>query len=120
MIYGAYYRRRQQDIVWFRTSRPLETGFYHRRTHHDDPPDVYIAESVPALIMQVYPWIHEEQAAFQHQAGSPGLNAEVKDRISEKLTGQLVQRLDPDDDTAWVDEPRWVKHLQPDGLGESA
>ena len=114
MKYGAYYFSRQQDIVWFRTSRPMETGFYRRHTHHDDPPDVYLAESVPALIMKVYPWIHEEETVFQQQASNPGLNSENKGRISEKLTDQLVQRLDPNDDTVWVDEPHWVKHLQPD------
>ena len=114
MKFGVYYNRRDEDIVWFRTARPMETGFYHRHTYRDEPPDVYIAESVPALIMKVHPWIHEEEAAFQQQARSPGLNAEDKGRISEKLTDQLVQRLDLDDDTVWVDEPHWVKHLKPD------
>jgi hypothetical protein len=113
MLYGAYYRSRRQDIVWFRTSRSIETGFYHRHTRRDEPPDVCIAESVPALIMKASPWIHEEQSAFQQQVSSPGLNADDKARMSEKLTDQLVQRLDPDDDTAWVDEPHWVKHLKP-------
>ena len=113
MKYGAYYRSRRQDIVWFRTSRSIETGFYHRHTRREEPPDVYIAESVPALIMKVYPWIHEEEAEFQQQVKSPGVNADDKARISEKLTDQLVQRLDPDDITAWNDEPHWIKHFQP-------
>jgi len=114
MKYGAYYNSLDEDIVWFRTARPLETGFYHRHARRDESPDVYIAASVPELIMKVYPWIHKEEAAFQQQVSSPGLNAEDKSRISEKLTDQLIQRLDPDDDTVWVDEPHWVKHLQPD------
>ena len=114
MRYGAYYRSRQQDIVWFRTRRPMETKFYHRHTHGDEPPDVYIAESVPALIMKVYPWIHEEEAAFQHQVDSPWLKAKDKGQIADQLTDQLVQRLDPDDNTVWVDEPHWVKHLKSD------
>ena len=114
MRYGAYYRSRRQDIVWFRTSRSMETGFYRRHTHRDEPPDVYIAESVPALIMKAYPWIQEVEAAFQQRASSPGLDVEEKNRISNQLTDQLIQRLDPDDDTVWVDEPHWVKHLQPD------
>ena len=113
MQYGAYYNNRDEDIVWFRTSRSIETGFYHRHTRRAEPPDVYIAESVPALIMKVNSWIHEEEAAFQQQVSSPGLNTEDKSRMSEKLTDQLVQRLDPDDDTVWVDEPYWVKHLKP-------
>ena len=114
MRYGAYYRSHGQDIVWFRTRLPMETGFYHRYSHRDDPPDVCIAESVPALIMKVYPWNHEEEAAFQQQASRPGLKVEEKGRIIEKLTDRRVQRLDPNDDTAWIDEPHWVRHLQPD------
>lgn len=114
MKYGAYYRSRQQDIVWFRTRRPMATGFYHRHTRRDEPPDVYISESVPELIMKAYPWIHEAEAAFQHQASSPGLKATDKGRIDDKLTDQLVQRLDPDNNTVWIDEPHWVKHLKSD------
>ena len=112
MKYGAYYNRHDDDIVWFRTARPLEVGFYRRHTHSKEPPDVYIANSVPELIMKVYPWIHAEEASFQNQVGHPGENAEEQSRISEKMTDQLVQRLDPNDDTAWVDEPHWVKLLK--------
>ena len=112
MKYGAYYDSRRQEIAWFRTSRPMETGFYHRHSHRNEPPDVYIAESVPDLLMKVYPWIQDEEAVLQKQASSPGMKAEDKGRISAELTDQLVQRLDPDDDTVWVDEPHWVKHLK--------
>jgi hypothetical protein len=111
MKYGAYYNRRDDDMVWFRTARPLEAGFYRRHAGDAEPPDVYIADSVPELIMKVYPWIHKEEASFQNQVGHPGGDAEEQSRISEKMTDQLVQRLHPDDDTAWVDEPHWVKHL---------
>ena len=119
MRYGAYYRGSRQDILWFRTSRPMETGFYYRHTHREDPPDVYIAESVPELIMKVYPWIHEEEGIFQDQVGSPGLETEDQRRISEELTDQLVQRLDPNDDTVWVDEPHWIKNLQSDQVAKT-
>jgi hypothetical protein len=50
---GAYFSGRGKGIVWFRTDRPLKTGFYHRHARHDDPPDVCIDESLPALIMPV-------------------------------------------------------------------
>lgn len=112
--YGAYYRNRKKEIVWFRTRRPLETGFYQRHTHFKGSPDVYIAESVPALIMKVYPWIQEAEKVFQQQASSPGLNDEEKGRISENMTDRLVQHLDPNADNVWIDEPHWVKHLKPD------
>ena len=89
----------------------MEAGFYRRHTGGEELPDVYIADSVPELIMKVYPWIHKEEASFQNQVGHPGGDAEEQSRISEKMTDQLVQRLHPDDDTAWVDEPHWAKHL---------
>jgi hypothetical protein len=111
MKYGAYYNRREDNMVWFRTARPLEAGFYRRHARSVEPPDVYIADSVPELIMKVYPWIHAEEASFQNQVGQPGGDAEEQSRISEKMTDQLVQRLHRDDDTAWVNEPHWVKHL---------
>jgi hypothetical protein len=111
MKYGAYYNCRDHEIIWFRTSLPLEAGFYHLHTHSEESPDVCIAESVPELIMKASPWIHEEEAAFQNQVKSPGENAEEQRQISEKMTDELVQRLGSNDDTAWVDEPRWVKHL---------
>jgi hypothetical protein len=111
MKFGAYYSNRDEDIVWFRTALAMETGFYHRHTRSEEPPDVCIAESVPELIMKVYPWIHKEEVSFQNKVGHPGRNAEEQSRMSEKMTDQLVQRLDPDDDTVWVNEPHWVKHL---------
>jgi len=95
MKFGAYCSGRGEDIVWYRTARPLQTGFYHHHTRREEPPDVYIAESAPELIMKVYPWIHEAEAAFQDQVRSPGLDAEDQRRISDQSTEQLVQRLDP-------------------------
>lgn len=112
--FGAYYSSRDEEIVWFRTVRPMETGFYHRHTRREEPPDVYIAESVPELTMKAYPWIREEETAFQDQVGGDRLKADEKSRISDRLTEQLVQRLDPDDDTVWVDEPHWANDLQPE------
>ena len=113
MKYGAYNRKHKSDIVWFRTNRPMSAGYYHRHTRRKEPPDVCIADSVPALIMKAYSWIHEGETEFQQEVGSTGLDAEEKNQISDKLTDQLVQRLDPNDDKVWVDEPHWVKHLIP-------
>jgi hypothetical protein len=114
MKFGAYYNSRRQEIVWFRTNRAVDTGFYHRHSRRGESPDVYITDSVPDLIMKCYPWIHEEEVAFQNEAGSPGLRAEDKERISDRMMEQLVENLDPDDDTTWVDEPHWVKHVKSD------
>jgi hypothetical protein len=112
--YGAYCNRRDDGIVWFKTTRPLEAGFYRRHARRGEAPDACIAESVPELIMKVYPWIHELEADFQLEVGKPGLDDKDNARISQEMTDQLVQRLDPDDEAVWVDEPHWVKHLEPD------
>jgi hypothetical protein len=45
MRLGAYYNRRDEDIVWFRPERSMASGFYHRHTRPEEPPNVYIAES---------------------------------------------------------------------------
>ena len=112
--FGAYYSNRDEDIIWFQTALAMETGFYHRHTRSEEPPDVYIAESVPELIMKVYPWIHEREAAFRSQVRGSRVNAKEQSRISEKITDQLIRRLDPNHDAVWVDEPHRVKHLQSD------
>ena len=118
MKYGAYYKSRRKEIVWFRTGRSMETGYYHRHSRRGEPPDVYLSESVPDLIMKSNPWIRAEQEAFEHEASSPGVSAEGIRRTSDNMTEDLIQRLDPYDDAAWVDEPRWVKHLKPDTLSQ--
>ena len=112
--YGAYYNRRNDVIVWFQTVRPLELGYYRRHARHSEPPDVYIAESVPELIMKVYPWIHGQESAFQKTMDRPGLSDKGKDRISEQMTDHLIKQLDPENEAVWVDEPHWVRHLQSD------
>ena len=112
--YGAYHNRRDDGIVWFKTARPLEAGFYRRHAGRGAAPDVCIAESVPELIMKVYPWIHELESDFQLEVGRPGLNDRNKDRISEEMTDHLIQRLDPDDEAVWVDEPHWGNHIKSD------
>jgi hypothetical protein len=110
--FGAY-RSRDDGIVWFRTARPLAAGFYHHRSLAGTPPDVCIADSVPALIVAVYPWIREEELEFQDEVSSPSATARDRDRLAERLAEGLVRRLDPDDDAAWLDEPAWLWHVRP-------
>ena len=109
--YGAFYNRGDNSIVWFRTARLLDKGYYRRHARCAEPPDVYVAASVAELIMKTHAWIQEEEALFQRQSGRPGVNAANQKRISANMTDQLVQRLDPHDDAIWVDEPLWVKQL---------
>jgi hypothetical protein len=113
MRYGAYYRSRKKEIVWIRTKQPIEPGFYHRHILHDQAPDVCIEESVPGLIMKTYSWIRDAEDAFQEQVSRPDVSTQDQHSHADRMTEELVQRLDPNDDSVWVDEPHWVKHLKP-------
>ena len=55
--------------------------------------------------------MRKEEADFQEKMNIPGLNTEDKKQISDQLAEQWVNRLDPNDDKLWVDEPHWLKHL---------
>ena len=113
MRYGAYYRGRKKEIIWFRTKQLIEPGFYHRHIFHDQSPDVCIEESVPGLIMNTYSWIRDAEEAFQEQVNRPDVSVKDQHSKADHMTDELVQRLDPNDETVWIDEPHWVKHLKP-------
>ena len=100
------------DITWFRTSGGLESGAYVRG--HGSTPNVYIADSVAALLMQVTPAITAAEQAGQASLATPDMDANTRERISDELTDVLVARLSRDDGT-WVDEPHWIRHLKPAG-----
>lgn len=63
--------------------------------------------------MKAYPWIHDAEDAFQDQVSSPNDSTEEQCSRADRRAEELVQRLNPDDDSVWVDEPPWVKHLKP-------
>ena len=114
MKYGAYYHSRRQEIVWFRTKRSMETGFYHRHALHGERPDVYVADSVPGLVMNSYDWVKAAENDFQQKHSSSASTDETKHRQAVSMADHLVQRLDPNDPAAWVDEPHWLTHLKKD------
>lgn len=113
MKYGAYYHSSRQEIIWFRTEQSIETGYYHRHSLHGDRPDVYVADSVPDLIINSYPWVKEAETDFQREHSSSESSDDLKSKQAVSMTDHLLQRLDPHDPAAWVDEPHWVKHLKP-------
>lgn len=112
MKFSAYYRSRKNEMVWLRTQRSLETGFYHRHSLHGDRPDVYSADSVPDLIMNSYPWLKEPEDEFQRQNTSSECSDDLKSRKAVSMADYLVQHCDPKDPKAWVDEPQWLKHFK--------
>lgn len=112
MKFGAYCHSRKKEMVWFRTQRSLETGFYHRHSLHGDRPGVYVADRVPDLIMNSYPWLKEAEDEFQLENTSSECSDDLKSRQAVSMADYLVQRLDPNDPKAWVAEPHWLKHLK--------
>lgn len=113
MRYGAFRGRSREDIQWFKTTRSIEPGFYHRRGRSRGQPDVCISESVPALILAVYPWIRDAEIEFQHEVAGPDVSAAEKGRLAERMMDALVRQLDPDDPSAWIEDPLWLRTLRP-------
>ena len=53
-MYGLYIRDLAAgDLVLFTTVKSLAPGAYRLGRHHARAPDVYVAESIPALVLQV-------------------------------------------------------------------
>jgi hypothetical protein len=86
-MYGLYIRDLAGgDLVWFTTERSLQPGAYRRGRHHSDSSDVYIAESIPALILQVGPLLDAAQSSALSSASSPGTPERVQKQIATKIT----------------------------------
>jgi hypothetical protein len=111
MEFGAYFHSRKKVVVRFRPPRSLETGFYHRHSLHGDRPHVSVVDSLPELLMNSYPWLKEIEDEFQRESTASECSDDLKSRLAVSMADYLVQRLDPNDPKAWVDEPHWVKHL---------
>lgn len=112
MKYGAYTpRRADAGIEFFVTERALDAGAY-RRGKTKGPADVFVADSVPALIMQVQPEIARFQREGQKDLSAPSLAGMGEDRMADKLTDGLIRRLSTDRN-AWIEEPDWLDELHP-------
>ena len=107
-MYGLYIRDLADgNLVWFTTERSLLPGTYRRAWHHIDSPDVYIGESIPALVLQVGPLLDEAEN-FAQSSDSPGDNAaKGQKQIATRMTDSLLQRL-AETSSIWVSEPRWL------------
>lgn len=112
-LYGLYIRDLADgDLVWFTTEKSLQPGTYQRGRQRADSPNVYIAESIPGLILQVGPRIDEVERRARFAAGPAGTSAEVEARDAAELTEGLVQRL-TQTSSIWEPEPSWVSRLRP-------
>ena len=112
-MYGLYVRDiAAGDLVWFTTGKPLEAGAYRRGRDRGGVPDIYLAESIPALVLQVGRIIDRSEDLAQSSLATPGTPANVKRRIESEMTGGLLQSL-TETSSIWVSDPRWVDELRP-------
>lgn len=112
-LYGLYIRDiAAGDLVWFTTQRALQAGTYTLGREQADPPDVYVAESIPALILLAGPRIDEVERRAKSTAGSPGTPADVEKRAAIEMADGLVERLTETSDI-WEAEPPWLNRLRP-------
>lgn len=112
-MYGLYLRDRDgDDFVWFTTVQSLEPGVYRRGRGRAPAPDVYLAESIPALVLQVGPLIDRAEVQAQSSLSSSGTPKEVQERIASRMTEGLLQRL-TETSSIWVADPDWVADLRP-------
>ena len=111
--YGAYQADPPDgDITWLRTGENFSAGAYVHG--HGMVPNVYIEDSVAALIMRVGPAIDASEKAGQANVNMPGVYEEaIREHVAGKLTDELVGRLTDEDDSIWEDNPHWFKRLKP-------
>ncbi|MEA3410047.1 MAG: hypothetical protein U9R74_00720 [Pseudomonadota bacterium] len=111
--YGLYIRDLAGgDLVWFTTEEPLDPGAYFRGRHHAGSPNVYIAESIPALVLQIGPVIQQVEDLGQASLAMPDTSANARDLIEKDMTGGLLRDL-TETSSIWDSNPRWVHHLRP-------
>jgi hypothetical protein len=110
-LYGLYVRDLAAgDLVWFTTDESLEPGEYVRGRHHAHSPDVYIAESIAALVLQVGPIVLHAEDQAQKSLGTSGISSGARDRIRKEMTEGLLRRL-TETSSIWVVNPSWVDEL---------
>lgn len=118
-IYGLYARDLAAgDLVWFTSNRPLAPGDYTLSDAPDAAPEVYVAESIPALVLHTGALIRQAESAAQRAADAPDVPAEARERVAEDMTAKLLQRLNATSDI-WVTDPPWLGQLRPVGAGDA-
>ncbi len=112
-MYGLYIRDLDEgDLVWFTTDRSLAPGAYKRGRLHGRSPDVYVAESIPALVLQVGPPIQQVEDRAQSSLSTADMPSNAQRRVETEMSDGLLQRL-TETSSIWVSNPHWVDHLRP-------
>ncbi|MGF1610855.1 MAG: hypothetical protein ACFCUQ_15745 [Kiloniellales bacterium] len=112
MLYGALAPRDSEcAIEFFVTERSLAPGAYILGADQQTA-NVFIAESVAALIMQIQPVIEWIEREGQQSLGFEAMDPEHRLRLADQLANGLVRRLS-EDSAAWQEEPDWLDRLRP-------
>ena len=98
-------------ITWFKTGEDIAAGAYIKG--HGTVPNVYITDSVAALIMRTGNAIDAAEQAGQAGRTFSGMDdAAVRTNMASQLTDELIARLTNEDDPIWENAPHWLKHLR--------
>lgn len=112
-VYGLYARDIDAgDLVWFTALEPLQPGAYVLGHQHGPSPNVYVAESIPALILQVGPLIQHAENCAQSALSTADMPASTERRIANDMTDGLIKQL-TETSSIWVADPHWVRDLSP-------
>ena len=112
-MYGLYVRDLSAgDLLWFTVAKSLAPGRYVRGRQAASLPDVYIAESIPALILEVGPLIQEAEQSAGSSLWTTDLPPPAERRLGDDMTEGLLQRL-TETSSIWVANPDWVDELDP-------
>jgi len=120
-LYGLYVRDLEQaDLVWFTTDAPLKPGRYRKGRKNNGPPDVYLADSIPLLILTTGAVVDAAETRAQELLATQDLPEDVRRRIGDGMLTSLIESLHetspiwevgPD----WIDELSWAGPLMEDG-----
>jgi len=117
-MYGLYIRDLDaDDLVWFTTDKSLAPGGYTRGRHSAPSPDVYVAESIPALVLQVGALLQQAEDRAQSSLGPTGTPSDTERQIETEMTEGLLRRL-TETSSIWVSSPKWVDDLHPVPAGD--
>jgi hypothetical protein len=112
-MYGLYVRDlATADLIWFTTAKSLEPGAYLLGRHYGHSPNVYVSESIPALVLRVGPLLDQAEESGQSSLSTPDIGVTSERRIASEMTDGLLERL-TETSSIWAAAPDWVDDLRP-------
>ena len=98
-------------IEFFVTERPLAPGAYILGADQQTA-NVFVAESVAGLILQIEPVIERIEREGQKSLGFAAMDSDDLERLADRLADGLIRRLS-EDAAIWREEPKWLDQLRP-------